>query len=400
MDTSRLRFVGRRTLLAAAGTVVAGVAGLSLRDRDREAEGEGAQTTAFPEPAGVPPVAALPAATVPKGLTHRQLAGQRVIYSYPGLTPPATLLKRISAGEAAGVIFFGENIASEKQIAAVVEQLVKANSESPVRLPLLLMTDQEGGKVRRLPGAPAMSQKEVGLAADPVAAAKAAGAGAGANLAGVGMNLNLAPVLDVYRTTGDFTDQSQRSYGKNPTQVGKLGAAFITAQQDAGVAATAKHFPGLGAASAKQNTDLGPVTLGQSLTTLRGVDEEPYKQAIAAGVRLVMLSWAIYPALDSKHPAGMSPAVVKELRTRLGFKGVTVTDALEAKGLSHSLTTGQRAVQAAGAGMDLLLCSARQVSQGDAAVTALTNALYDASLGSAAFKEAAARVTALRISLR
>ena len=100
------------------------------------------------------PAAALPAA-LPR-LSAQQLAGQRVIYSYPGLTPPASLISLIQHGEAAGVIFFGQNISSEAQIAAVIRQLNRANASSlnPVRAPLLLMTDQEGGQVRRLPGRP------------------------------------------------------------------------------------------------------------------------------------------------------------------------------------------------------------------------------------------------------
>jgi beta-N-acetylhexosaminidase len=378
MDIPGTPLARRRTVLAGAGAAVASLA------------------------VGTPAQEATAAAgAIPKGLTNRQFAGQRVIYSYPGHTPPADLLKKISAGEAAGVIFFGENITSEKQIASVIKQLVKANARSPVQLPLLLMTDQEGGQLRRLPGAPVLSEKQIGNSAHPLATAKSAGTGAGKNLAGVGMNVNLAPVLDVYRKAGDFIDRHQRSYGTHAAQVGALGAAFTTAQQHTGVAATAKHFPGLGAATANQNTDAGPVKLSQSLTVLRTVDEAPYKQAIAAGVKLVMVSWAVYPALDAHHPAGLSATVIqKELRTRLGFKGVTVTDALEAGALGHSYSTGRRAVLAAGAGMDLLLCSARKVSQGEATVTALTNALRDGTLGSTSFRAAVSRLTTLRAGLR
>src|SRR5919197_2222065 len=107
------------------------------------------------------------------------LGGQRVIYSYPGLTPPDSLLQRIRAGQVAGVIFFGENISSLSQISSVVQQLRAANAQSPAPRPLLLMTDQEGGLVRRLPGEPVLSEKRVGLAADPPAAATNAGTGAG-----------------------------------------------------------------------------------------------------------------------------------------------------------------------------------------------------------------------------
>jgi len=333
-------------------------------------------------------------------LTSRQLAGQRVIFSYPGLTVPSALLRQISAGQAAGVIFFGENVSSDAQVASVVKQLRQAQQRSPVASPLLLMTDQEGGLVRRLPGAPALSEKQVGAAAHPVAAARSAGTGAGRNLAGVGLNVNLAPVLDVYGAPGDFTDQFQRSYSSNAATVSSCGQAFITAQQQAGVAATAKHFPGLGQATAAQNTDTGPVTLGVSLSALRSRDEEPYQAAIAAGVKLVMASWAIYPALDARHPAGMSSAVIQgELRGRLGFRGVTITDAIEAGALKAFGGDGARAVLAAGAGMDLVLCSARDVSQGQAVVTALAGALDGGKLPRAGFSAAVQRVTALRGSL-
>jgi beta-N-acetylhexosaminidase len=333
-------------------------------------------------------------------LTPRQLAGQRVIFSYPGLTVPAALLQQIRAGQAAGVIFFGENISGEGQIASVIRQLRAAQRRSPVASPLLLMTDQEGGLVRRLPGAPALSEKQIGAAAHPAAAASSAGTSAGRNLAGVGMNVNLAPVLDVYHAPGDFTDQYQRSYSSHPATVTACGKAFITAQQRAGVAATAKHFPGLGTATAAQNTDTGRVTLSESLSGLRARDEAPYRGAIAAGVKLVMASWAIYPALDAARPAGLSPAVIQgELRGRLGYRGVTITDAIEAGALAAFGSSAQRAVLAAKAGMDLLLCSARELSQGQAVVTALAGALGSGKLDAGGFGAAAQRVTALRNSL-
>ena len=334
-------------------------------------------------------------------LTSAQLAGQRVVFSYPGLTVPAALLQQISAGQAAGVIFFGGNISSEAQIALVIQQLRQAQQKSPVSSPLLLMTDQEGGPVRRLPGAAAMSEKQIGASSNPAAAASQAGTGAGQNLAGVGMNVNLAPVLDVYYMSGNFIDQFQRSYSNNASTVAACGQAFITAQQQTGVAATAKHFPGLGSATKSQNTDTGPVTLNVSLSGQRAKDEAPYRAAITAGVKLIMASWAIYPALDAAHPAGLSSAVIHgELRGRLGYQGVTITDAIEAGALAAFGSYGQRAVLAAQAGMDLLLCSAQDPAQGQAVVAALAGALDSAQLDAAAFDAAAQRVTALRNGLR
>ncbi|HTR92005.1 MAG TPA: glycoside hydrolase family 3 N-terminal domain-containing protein [Trebonia sp.] len=368
----------------------------------------GALAVALALPAGV----AAGARTIPvggrgdflAGLSAQQLAGQRVVYSYAGLNPPASLISLIEHGEAAGVIFFGQNISSKAQIAAVIKRLEQANASplNPVRAPLLLMTDQEGGQVRRLPGQPDLSEKQIG--AEPLsqakAAATAAGKGAAANLRGVGMNVNLAPVLDVYRTAGDFDDQYGRSYSMKPAVVSALGANMIKAQQAGKVAATAKHFPGLGAATAAQNTDAGPVMLNLTPAGIRGIDEAPFKTAISAGVKLVMLSWAVYPAIQAR-PAGLSPKVVQgELRSRLKFTGVTITDALEAGALKNYGTMANRALLAAQAGMDLILASSQNVTQGQQARGGLAVAYSNGTLGHQAFLASVNRVIALRKSLK
>ena len=339
--------------------------------------------------------------TGPASLSPPQLAGQRVIYSYPGLTPPASLISLIQHGEAAGVIFFGQNISSKTQIAAVIKQLDQADASplNPVQAPLLLMTDQEGGQVRRLPGRPYLSEKQIGANPQAETLATEAGQGAASNLRSVGMNVNLAPVLDVYRKAGDFDDQFGRSYSMDPNVVSDLGTRMIKAQQTGGVAATAKHFPGLGAASASQNTDAGPVTLNLSLNTLRTVDEVPFGTAIAAGVKLIMVSWAVYPVLGARS-AGLSPNVVQgELRNRLHFTGVTITDALEAGALKPFGSTQHRTLRAALAGMDLMLCAAQDVTQGEQASAELAADYTDGALDGPTFLAAVNRVIALRQSL-
>src|ERR1700683_463830 len=263
---------------------------------------------AVPPTLGLAPGASSPSAdgllaaeqTLPK-LNATQLAGQRVIYSYTGPNPPTQLINLIKAGDAAGVIFFSDNVQSISQMAAVSAQLQQADKSpsNPVRLPLLLMTDQEGGQVRRLPGQPVLSAKQIGLSRNPWATATLEGKLGAQNMRAAGMNVNLAPVLDVYRQAGNFIDEFGRSFGSNAGKVAKLGTLFAQAEQAQGVAATVKHFPGLGAAATNQDTDMRPVTLNLPLTTIRNIDEKPYKSAIAAKVKLVMVSWAIYPALDA-----------------------------------------------------------------------------------------------------
>jgi beta-N-acetylhexosaminidase len=350
------------------------------------------------------PVSRTSHAPIVTRLSAQQLAGQRIIYAYAGLKPPASLLSAIRAGEAGGVIFFAPNVSSVSQLRGVIAQLQRAALASPVHTRLLMLTDQEGGEVRRLPGPPALSEKQIGQSIDAASLAASAGSGAAAALRAAGVNVNLAPVLDVYRRAGNFIDEFQRSYSSNPATVARLGRAFIGAQQGKGIAATAKHFPGLGTAARSQNTDGQPVKLSSSLATLRAVDEAPFRSAIAAGVKLVMTSWATYPALDANRPAGLSSKVIGgELRGRLGFKGVTITDGIDAGAVTPFGSLSRRAVLAASAGADLLLCAAtvpndNTPSIGITARNAIANALGGHQLGRAAAQQAAARVLALRAS--
>jgi beta-N-acetylhexosaminidase len=336
-------------------------------------------------------------------LTLRQMAGQRVIYSYNGLTAPPALLSLIRHGDVGGVIFFSFNISGEAQIRRVIAQMVAANAspQNPAHsYPLLLMTDQEGGEVRRLPGAPLQSEAQIGAAASPASQAAVAGSAAAANLRGVGMNLNLAPVLDVYRQPGDFDDQFHRSYSMNPVVAAEAGAAFVAAQQSDHVAATVKHFPGLGAASAPADTDLQPVTINLSARTLRTVDELPYRAAFKAGAQLTMVSWAIYPALDPRLPAALSPTIVQgELRHRLGFTGVTITDALGAGALRSYGSLQNKTLLAARAGMDALLCTAIKPLPGWKCVAGLERGYRTGALPRQAFEAQLAQLLQLRASL-
>jgi beta-glucosidase-like glycosyl hydrolase len=324
-------------------------------------------------------------------------AGYHVVHSYPGLIPPDSLLNLTQQGKVGGIILFGENV--DSNLPNVIASFQNAYKKSPAYSgkPLLIMTDQEGGKVRRLPGGPDLSAKQVGASPDPAQAAAQAGQEAASTLSASSVNCNLAPVLDVFREEGNFIDQFQRSFGNTSALVSECASAWIPIQQHAGVIATVKHFPGLGAAARSENTDLEPVTINVTLAQLRSIDEAPYEKAIAAGVDMVMTSWAIYPSLDAKNPSGMSKAWVQgELRQRLGFKGVTITDAIEAGALQAFGNDGDRGVLAAKAGMDILLASARNATQGEAIVDALVAALKTGKLARNSFDEATQRILKLR----
>ena len=254
--------------------------------------------------------------------------------------------------------------------------------------------------MKRLPGGPINSEKDVGSSPHPVVAAIQAGHDAAEALKACGCNTNLAPVLGVYRSEGDFLDQWERSYSNDSHIVAECGTAFLMTQQMANTIATAKHFPGLGAATQAENTDLEPVTINLSLKELREVDMAPYRPAIAAGVDMVMTSWAVYPALDEQFPAGLSKKIIHgELRGRLGFRGVTHTDALEAGSLAAFGDAGRLGVLATEAGIDLLLASQRNVTQGEVIFDALMSALESGELTEREFSESTERIMRLRRKL-
>ncbi|KAJ5183823.1 secreted glycosyl hydrolase [Penicillium capsulatum] len=326
--------------------------------------------------------------------------GHHVVFSYPGPQPPPHLFDLIKQGKVGGIILFGENVADN--LSSVVDEFQKTYKQSPANAgaPLLIMTDQEGGKIRRLPTGPKTTAKQVGQSKDPKEAAGQSGKDAASGLQKYKVNSNLAPVLGVYREAGDFLDHYGRSYGNSSALVGTCASSFIRSQQAAGVIAAAKHFPGLGAAPTDANTDEEPVTIHLPLRELRSIDEAPYVKAIAAGTDMVMNSWALYPSLDKKYPSGLSKAWVQdELRERLGFKGVTITDAIEAGALKAFGDHPTRAVLASKAGMDIILASARDVSQGEAIVDALVDAVKNGTLPRKTFSEASGRILAVRKKL-
>ncbi len=273
-----------------------------------------------------------------------------------GATPSASLLARIRKGEIGGVILFGGNVEGRSQLARAVAVMQRA-ARTGGRPPLLIATDQEGGRIRRLPWAgPLPSTTELGRL-EPVRIRSEALA-AGRQLRSVGVNVDLAPVLDV-PVTGSFMALEQRTFAMSAGRVSAAGIAFARGLAAARVAAVVKHFPGIGRAT--RNTDRTAVSISASAKTLEARDLVPFRRAFAAGVPIVMLSNAAYPALDSK-PAPWSARIQALLRTDLGFGGVTISDALEGAAATRGLSVPNVAGAAARAGVDLLLLTGSETA--------------------------------------
>ncbi len=327
----------------------------------------------------------------PPALTLAQLVGQHMVFAYDGLVPPQALRRRIARGEAAGVILFGRNVRSAAQVRDVVRGLQAIERPSGLRAPLIVMVDQEGGPVRRIPGAPARAAADVASAAQ----ARADGRAAARTLRGAGVNMDLAPVADVGRS-GSALVRERRIYASSAERVATLAGAFAAGLRDGNVRATAKHYPGFGAATV--NTDDAPARVSASLETLRGVDARPFAALIEGGVDAVMVSTAVYPALDPRPAAFAAPWVTGELRERLGFRGVSMTDDLGTPAVRAFGSIAARAVLAVRAGIDLPLFSSTYRDSARAA-EGLLAAAKRGGLERAALRTQARRVLALRAKL-
>jgi beta-N-acetylhexosaminidase len=295
----------------------------------------------------------------------------------------------VREGELAGVILFAENLSTRAAGRRLARRLQAIPRPAGQRDPLLVMVDQEGGLVKRLGGAPTVSAMEMG--ARGAAFSRRQGRATAANLLDAGIGVDLAPVLDVARAGGTIA-ATNRGFGSTPAQVSSSGVAFAEGLQDGGVAATAKHFPGLGAA--RQNTDFAVERIGLSKATLRRVDEAPFSRFVDAGGELVMLSTAIYPAFSPKPAAFARPIATGELRSRLGFRGVSITDAMEAVAVRDFGGAPKAGTAAVRAGTDLLLFADFHA----AAPTrrALQRGLRSGALDRGAFEASVGRVLRLR----
>jgi beta-N-acetylhexosaminidase len=322
-----------------------------------------------------------------------ELAGERIVVSIDGTGLTPELRRAIAQGKVAGVVLFETDFPTRAAGRALIDEVQKVPRPSRLaHLPLLVMTDQEGGEVKRVDGPPQASAAVMGHKGP--AYSRRQGRLAAANLKSLGITVDLAPVLDVGRPDGVIA-ATDRAFADDAPTVADTAVSFAEGLETGGVAATAKHFPGLG--SATENTDFEAQSLPLSQGELFDVDMAPYRAYIAAGGRLVMLATAIYPKL-SPRPAAFSRRIVTgRLRGRLGFRGVTITDSLGSTAVAEFGGQREVAVDGAAAGDDLLLFD--DLPSALAGHEALVAQLHKGGLKRPPFIAAADRVLRLRAEL-
>ena len=289
-----------------------------------------------------------------------QMVGQMFMISVGGTEPDYYVEKMIRERNIGGVLLFEYNMKSEAQTEELTGALQDLSMKTEPSIPLFVAADQEGGEISHAPWvAPQPAAARVGARGDP-AEARAIAEEMGRQLLRAGVNTDLAPVVD----TGFGAAIGARSFGEDPELVAEMGAAAVEGFEAAGVVCAAKHFPNHGSATSDSHSSL-PV-VDHDLETLRSHDLPPFEAAIEAGAPMVMVGHLVYPAIDPRRPASLSPEAVRMLRGELGFDGVVVTDDLAMVGATGGGSPARAAVAAAKAGADLLVISSPPQQQADA----------------------------------
>jgi beta-N-acetylhexosaminidase len=271
-------------------------------------------------------------------------------------------------------------IAGVREIADAAQAL--ATNEATAGVGFFVAANQEGGLIQALSG-PGFDT--IPTAVDQgrldVTQLEARAVVWGRQLRDAGVNLDFAPVADVVPAGTEAQNapigQLRREYGHNPAPVARRVLAIIDGMREAGVATTAKHFPGLG--RVEGNTDFTSAVV-DTVTTPDDADLEPFAQAVAGGVPFVMISLATYDRIDPDHLAAFSPAVIEGiLRRDMGFGGVVMSDSLTADAVSD-MTPAQRAIDFIDAGGDMIVLGPIDVA------VPMARALAERAAGDPAFR--------------
>jgi len=316
---------------------------------------------------------------------------QLMFVDFDGTTAGDELRQVVGDWHVGGVAVYSRNIASPTQLRRLIADIRTLGTTHAVPF---VAIDQEGGEVARLSeGVPLLpGNMALGATRSPDLAS-AAGLGVADSLRRLGITMNFAPVLD--RSGGTASAIGTRSFGSDPQLVASLGAAYIRGLHDGGVAAVAKHYPGIGRTPIDSHDELPRLQI--SAEDLRG-DLEPFRAGIKAGVDAVMLAHAVVPAIGDDGPVMLSRRAIGMLRRDLAFDGIVITDALEMGAVDRHSGVGRIAVRAITTGADMILVLAHNRDREDV-LAALHEAVRSGELTDERLHASLRRIVRLKLRL-
>jgi beta-N-acetylhexosaminidase len=324
-------------------------------------------------------------AALARRLPLERKVAQLFLFGFAGTDLTAEIYSRLRRLDLGGIVLAGPNYTGDTNLLGQLGAEARVIAEQERHVPPWVLAVQDGGEFNELNDLPpALAGAD--LASTQEAAAQAeetARTLRGLNIAGL-----LGPVVDVGFESGSAL--GARVYSDDPEEVSAYAEAMVGAYRRERLFGAVKHFPGLG--SADQSTELGPASVGLDLEQLRQRDLQPFRAAIEAGAPGVLLSHALYPISDFTRPGSLTRAIATDLlRGELRFEGVAITDDLADPAITSSYSVPDAAVQALGAGADVLYISGpagdqqaayaavlRAVRSGDVPLRRLNDALMRA----------------------
>lgn len=321
--------------------------------------------------------------------------GQMMAASFSGPSITDGLRHLILDEKVGTVLIFADNFSDAASLSRLTAGLQALGRQAGLPAPLLIAVDEEGGRVMRITDGVSALPSQLQLGAGGPQAVRSAVAANAAGLHALGVQLNLAPVADLRTNPADAVI-GDRSYGGDPTAVDPLVIAAVDGMHDGGVAATLKHFPGLGGAAGDPHSAMP--SDGESLDSWAATQARSFQAGIDAGADAVMTTALVVPGLDSSGtPALFSrPIVTGLLRERLHFQGVIVTDGLGMGGITALYSLPDATVAAVRAGNDLVLLNSGDAGYEASAIEALKQQVLNGSIPIDQIQASAARVIALR----
>jgi len=352
--------------------------------------------SATPAPSPSPVASPTPTPdTRPAPLTLDMAVGQMMAASFGGPTITEGLRRLIVDQKVGTVLIFGDNFTDAASLRRLTAGLQRLGRDAGLPAPLLVAVDEEGGRVMRIHDGVAALPSQLELGVRGPQGVRQAVADNATGLHALGIELNLAPVADLRSNPADAVI-GDRSFGGDPAAVGPLVAAAVDGLHDGGVAATLKHFPGLGGAAGDPHSAMP--TDPESLDRWVATQARSFQAGIDAGADAVMTTAVVVPGLDpSGTPALFSRAVVTGLlRQRLHFEGVIVTDGLGMGAITTVYGLPDATVAAVRAGNDLVLLNSADAAYQASAIDAVKEQVRAGAIPMDQVQASAARVIALR----
>ncbi len=295
-------------------------------------------------------------------MSDEEIVAQVFMVGWAGTEPAPELLSWIRRRNIGGIKVFGWNSENLETLAETIGTLQREATQTRLGIPLFTATDQEGGWVRHVKGATSITPGNMAIGATGLPHdAFYTAYFIGREMRALGINMNFAPTVDVY-VNPEAHVIGPRAFGDNPVQTAVLGTAFFKGLREAGVIATAKHYPGHGNASGDSHGIL-PV-IDDSFETVWNRDLVPYRFMVREGLPAILSGHLSFPEITGNdRPASLSPYFKKEvLRNRLQFDGIVITDDLymggaQAYGSEHGMNFAEICLEALRAGNDMILLS-------------------------------------------